>query len=143
MKKINILLVFTILILSSINISFASDTLVDKAWDIVDAVLWLGYAISLGMVVFIGIKYITGAAEAKANMKSALVAYGIGAVLVFSATTITKMVISWSGGNSSSTSNALSSTLIDSITGIEDDGDDGDDVDDSDDSDDGDGDGDQ
>lgn len=67
--------------------------LVDKAWEITSALLWVGYAIALGMVVYIGIKYITGAADAKANMKTAIINYLIGALLVFAATTIAGIVI--------------------------------------------------
>mgnify|MGYP004655301945 CR=1 FL=1 len=66
--------------------------LVDKAWDVANTVLWAGYAVALGMVVYIGIKYITGAADAKANMKTAIVNYLIGAFIVFTATTIAAIV---------------------------------------------------
>lgn len=55
---------------------------------ILSALLWFGYAIALGMVIFIGIKYILGSADAKANMKSAIVNWLIGAFVVFMCTTI-------------------------------------------------------
>ena len=73
--------------------SSGTSQLVDKAWDITSALLWVGYAIALGMVVYIGIKYITGAADAKANMKTAIINYLIGALLVFAATTIAGIVV--------------------------------------------------
>ena len=45
-------------------------------------------AASTLQVVFIGIKYILGAADAKANMKAAIVNWLIGAFLVFACTTV-------------------------------------------------------
>ena len=99
------------------NIVFAGDDsqggsqLVDAAWDITNAILWIGYAVALGMVVFIGIKYITGAADAKANMKSAIVKYLIGALIVFSATTIASVVIKLAI-NGTDGGNGLASSII-------------------------------
>lgn len=61
--------------------------------NIVNAILWFGYAIALGMVVLIGIKYILGSAEAKSNMKSAIVSWFIGAFIVFMCTTIVGWVL--------------------------------------------------
>lgn len=61
--------------------------------NIVNAILWFGYAIALGMVVVIGIKYILGSAEAKSNMKSAIVSWLIGAFIVFMCTTIVGWVL--------------------------------------------------
>lgn len=60
---------------------------------ILSAILWAGYTISLGMVVFIGIKYITGAAETKSNMKTAIVHWLIGAFLTFMCTSIAHWVV--------------------------------------------------
>ena len=64
---------------------------------ILSVVLWVGYAIAFGMVVFIGIKYITGSADAKANMKSAIISWLIGAFLVFACTTIVSFVLNTAG----------------------------------------------
>lgn len=67
---------------------------------ILSAILWFGYAIALGMVIYIGIKYIMGAADAKANMKSAITNWLIGAFLVFMCTTIIGWVTGIVGENS-------------------------------------------
>ena len=94
MKKILPLVLVMLIVLFTTSIVFAAETqLQEKARDIVSALIWFGYAIALGMVVFIGIKYVMGAAEAKANMKSAIVGYLIGAAFVFSATTIANIVV--------------------------------------------------
>lgn len=112
-KKIaSILMVMIVLCTSMV---FADSTggesqLVDAAWNVVDALLWVGYAVALGMVVYIGIKYITGAADAKANMKSAVVSYLIGALIVFSATTIARIVV----GFATSDTGNLAQTIVDS-----------------------------
>lgn len=86
-------LIFGMSVVFATGGSSGTSQLVDKAWDITSALLWVGYAIALGMVVYIGIKYITGAADAKANMKTAIINYLIGALLVFAATTIAGIVV--------------------------------------------------
>ena len=92
----NMVKIMCILILISVffmtSICFARGATADKiktAGDtILSAILWVGYAVALGMVVFIGIKYIMGSADGKANMKSAIVSWLIGAACVFMCTTI-------------------------------------------------------
>ena len=74
----------------------AASTIQERATPILNAYIWFGYAISLGMVVFIGIKYMLGAADARANMKTAIVGWLIGALIVFMATTIASLAISFS-----------------------------------------------
>lgn len=71
----------------------ADQAIQERATPILNAYIWFGYAISLGMVVFIGIKYMLGAADARASMKSAMVGWLIGALVVFMATTIVGWVI--------------------------------------------------
>ena len=68
---------------------------------ILRALMWFGYAVAIGMVLFIGIKYMLGAADSKANMKSAITGWLIGALIVFMASSIVAWVISATspGGN--------------------------------------------
>ena len=73
MKRIVSLLVMIFILCTGMVFAEDESQLVSAAWKITSAVLWVGYAVALGMVVYIGIKYITGAAEAKANMKSAVI----------------------------------------------------------------------
>ena len=49
---------------------------------------WIGYAIAVGMLMYIGIKYVTSAADERANLKGSLVKYVIGAVLISGAVTV-------------------------------------------------------
>ena len=74
----------------------AAPQIQERATPILNAYIWFGYAVSLGMVVFIGIKYMLGAADARANMKTAIVGWLIGALIVFMATTIASLAISFS-----------------------------------------------
>lgn len=110
-KKV-VSLIFAMLTLC-ISVVFAGgeSQLVGAAWNITNAVLWVGYAVALGMVVYIGIKYITGAADARANMKSAVVSYLIGALIVFSATAIARVVVGIAVGKNG---NNLANTIVES-----------------------------
>lgn len=49
---------------------------------------YIGYAIAIGMLIYIGIKYTMAAADAKADMKSAVIRYVIGAILIAGADAI-------------------------------------------------------
>ena len=51
-------------------------------------VQWFGYAMAVGMLLYIGIKYMMSSANEKANLKKGSINYIIGAVLVFAASTI-------------------------------------------------------
>ncbi len=60
----------------------------NTAGTIIGAMQWFGYAIAIGMLVFIGIKYVMASANEKADLKNALIRYVIGAVLIVFAVTI-------------------------------------------------------
>ena len=114
MKRIVSLLVMIFILCTGMVFAEDESQLVSAAWKITSAVLWVGYAVALGMVVYIGIKYITGAADAKANMKSAVISYLIGALIVFSATTIAQIVVGLAVNNSSS-SRGLANTIVKNV----------------------------
>lgn len=95
---ISIFLMSNICFASAADDITAADDINAKGTTILSAILWVGYAIALGMVVFIGIKYILGAADAKANMKSAITNWLIGAFIVFMCTTIAGWVVGVIGG---------------------------------------------
>ena len=59
-----------------------------KANVIIGTMQWIGYAIAIGMMVFIGIKYVIASADEKADLKNALIKYFIGAILISLAVTI-------------------------------------------------------
>ena len=58
------------------------------AGNILGAMQWVGYAIAVGMLIYIGIKYVMSAADERANLKGALVKYVIGAILIVAAVTV-------------------------------------------------------
>ena len=53
---------------------------------------WFGYAIAIGMLVYIGIKYVMAPANEKADLKNNLVKYVVGSVLIAGAVTIATWV---------------------------------------------------
>lgn len=91
----------------------ADKAIQERATPILNAYIWFGYAIALGMVVFIGIKYMLGAADARANMKSAIVGWLIGAFVVFMATTIVSLVLNVASPNGQ-TADGLANQIVDS-----------------------------
>lgn len=62
------------------------------ATKLIGAMQWFGYAIAVGMVVLIGIKYVIASADEKASMKGAFVKYVIGAFIMAGATAIASIL---------------------------------------------------
>lgn len=78
---------------------------------IIGAIKWVGYACAIGMVIYIGIRYVLAAADEKASLKGMLVKVVIGSVIIVSAVGITDLVINvMSGKAGGSTSNGGSQT---------------------------------
>ena len=46
-------------------------------------VQWVGYAFAVGMLIYIGIKYVMASANEKADLKKGAINYVIGAIIVF------------------------------------------------------------
>lgn len=59
---------------------------------IIGVIKWIGYAIAVGMLVYVGIKYIMASANDKAEIKNALIKYVLGAILIAGAPTIAEWV---------------------------------------------------
>ena len=55
----------------------------------------VGTIISVGMLIILGIKYMMGSAEEKAEYKKTLFPYFIGAILIFAATNLADMIYTW------------------------------------------------
>ena len=99
MKKtiIYLMIISIILILPSTILAFGgindpnpkplegTDNMVGKILGIIQ---WIGYAIALGMLIYIGIKYTMSAANEKADLKRASVNFIIGAIIIAGAATI-------------------------------------------------------
>ena len=59
---------------------------------IINAIAWIGYAVSFGMLIFIGIKYMLSAANEKATLKQGAINYVIGGVMIACASVIANIV---------------------------------------------------
>lgn len=55
---------------------------------VLGALKWIGIAISVGMLIFMGIKYVTSSPDGKAEYKKQLGPYVVGLVLIIGASTI-------------------------------------------------------
>lgn len=105
MKKmmIYLMIVVTLMILPSPVFAFASAihkpsaTPLNGTESMVSTILgviqWIGYAISLGMLIYIGIKYTMSAANEKADLKSASINFVIGAIIIAGASAICGWVV--------------------------------------------------
>ena len=56
--------------------------------DILGAVQFAGYAIAMGMLIYIGIKYVTSSADGKADLKKDSINYVIGVIIIVSCSTL-------------------------------------------------------
>ncbi len=62
---------------------------------IVGLIQVIGTIVSVGMLIVLGIKYMMGSAEERAEYKKTLFPYFIGAILIFATSTLTQMIYSW------------------------------------------------
>lgn len=61
---------------------------------VIGTIKWIGYAIAVGMLVYIGIKYVMASANEKADLKNALIKYVAGAIIIVFAVTIADWIFS-------------------------------------------------
>lgn len=73
----------------SIEVSDKFDSIGGKIIGMIQAI---GNIISIAVLVILGIKYMMGSAEEKAEYKKTLIPYLVGAILIFAASNIAKMV---------------------------------------------------
>ena len=102
MKKI-MLSIMVILIISTSVFAFdyrvekvdpkAPEKISNMAVEILGALQWFGYAIAIGMIIYIGIRYVLSAANEKASLKQSSINYVIGAIIVASCTTIFPAIV--------------------------------------------------
>lgn len=69
---------------------------------IIGIITTIGIVVSVVVLVILGIKYMIGSAEEKAEYKKTMIPYIIGAILVFAASTIASIVMSISKNISTS-----------------------------------------
>ena len=77
---------------------------------IVKAVAYVGYALAIAMLAFLGIKYAMAPANEKADVKQASTNYAIGAFLIFCASSIAALFAKIAAGSDPTT--GLGSTIV-------------------------------
>ena len=99
-RKIFIQILFLMLCSS---IVFATDQDVEELKSVFTSILgalsWVGYAIGIGALMFMGMKYVMSAAKEKAELKHKFVIYVAGVILIVAASAIVGAVAKVSGDN--------------------------------------------
>lgn len=62
---------------------------------IVGLIQVIGTIVSVAMITVIGVKYLLGSAEQKAEYRKTMTPYFIGAILMFGATNLTQIIYEW------------------------------------------------
>ena len=62
---------------------------------ILGAIQWVGYAFAVGMLIYIGIKYVMAAANEKADLKKGAINYVIGAIVIAGAAKICDWIVTF------------------------------------------------
>lgn len=102
-KTISLVLTICLLLLMATNvfaiglIPVAKPTAISGTESMIEKVLGIieagAYAVALGMLFYVGIKYTMVAANEKAEVKASSVKYIVGAILIFGSTTFVKIII--------------------------------------------------
>ncbi len=69
-----------------------------QAGKILGIIQVVGTIIAVGMLMVLGVKYMMGSADQKAEYRKTMIPYFIGAILIFAATNITDAIYSWAKG---------------------------------------------
>ena len=80
--------------LNNITISYDNGTVTDMGGKIASVISTVGVVVAVVVLLILGIKYMMGSASEKAEYKKTMIPYLVGAILVFAASAITKVVIS-------------------------------------------------
>lgn len=106
-KIISTMLLVVMLLLSFSTVAFAAEGIfginpspdssklgngANLANTILSALMWIGVAIAVGMMIFLGIKYVTASPDGKADLKKQLGIYILGFVFIVGATTIVGII---------------------------------------------------
>ena len=67
----------------------------DMGFDLVGILQVIGIIASVAILIVLGIKYMMGSAEEKAEYKKTMIPYLIGAVFIFGASALAQMVYDW------------------------------------------------
>lgn len=112
-KKVLIILINLILILFLIS-NTVFGTLINEFQDSIDTtgstdlkdtgatvlgvIRVVGTIVAVAMLMILGIKYMMGSADQKAEYRKTMIPYFIGAVLIFAATNMTDVIYNWAKG---------------------------------------------
>ena len=67
--------------------------------NIINVVAWFGYAIAVGTLIFVGIKYVMSGANERAQIKGMLPKYLIGIALIVCCSSIAQIVVNIAGND--------------------------------------------
>lgn len=74
------------------NTTISNGNAKNLANTVLGALTWIGVAIAIGMLIFLGIKYVTSSPDGKADLKGKLGVYVLGLVLILGAAGIVKFL---------------------------------------------------
>ena len=80
------------------NSSADTSKVIDLGKTIVTIMQTVGIVVAVVVLLILGIKYLMGSAEEKAEYKKTMIPYVVGAVLIFAATTIVNVVYQLANG---------------------------------------------
>lgn len=104
MKKVLAIIMIMLVMMSSIAFAgydeistnpgapSSAGSLQAKATGVLGVIQWVGYIVAIGMLIWVGIKYVTSGAGEKAKAKETLIPIVIGAVLIAGATWIAQFI---------------------------------------------------
>lgn len=103
MKKVLAIIMIMLIAMSSSVFAYSTITttphapsnggsLQEKATGVLGVIQWVGYIVAIGMLIWVGIKYVTSGAGEKAKAKETLIPIVIGAVLIAGATWIAQFI---------------------------------------------------
>ena len=99
--KIN-LFILSFALFASMSVVFAGSeetVITNVANSLLSVISWVGYAIALGALLFLGIKYIMSSASDKADLKGKLPAYMIGIAMIVFCFAIAQFVANIAGND--------------------------------------------
>lgn len=104
-KKIFFAILIVLVIIG--NIVFASGTggkgptttIKTILMNIISVISWIGYAVAIGVLIIIGIKYVMSGADEKAEIKGMLPKYLIGIALIVCCSSIAQIVANIAGND--------------------------------------------
>ena len=118
MKKIMNVFMTTFMVLSMSSVAFASEEAISESvGKIVNAVSYFGYAIAIGMIVYIGAKYAMSPANEKADVKQGTINYLIGAFFIICASTVASLFVNIAAGEGTGVS-GLASSIVGATGGL-------------------------